>query len=60
MKPGPDLPTVCALCGRDPAGGQATAYADTSVVRLCHDDTNPGGTVDTCYMRWTVNGERAA
>lgn len=64
MKPGPDFPTKCALCGADPAGGQATTYEDRTVIRLCHDDTDvsrsPGGTAMTCYHRWTVYGERAA
>jgi len=53
VKPGPDFPTKCALCGKDPAGGQATAYDGDKKVRLCHDD-GPVDTADnrTCYQKW--------
>jgi hypothetical protein len=45
-------PTKCALCGRDPATGFATATAEPGGVdvRLCHGDLDPE---PTCYMRFT-------
>ena len=62
MKPGPDFPTECELCGKDPADGQATTHHESGdVIRLCHDD----GPVDgdrTCYQKWqpspTLTGEQ--
>lgn len=54
------LPTKCALCGTDPAGGQATTYDGKTLVRLCHDD-GPVDTGDerTCYQKWRPSSEAA-
>jgi hypothetical protein len=57
MKPGPDFPTACALCGKDPAGGQATVYQGEKVIRLCHDDGPVGNGGQTCYEQWTPRSE---
>jgi hypothetical protein len=49
-------PSECALCGKDPAGGQATVYRGDNKIRLCHDDgpvdTNDGR---TCYQKWRLS-----
>ena len=42
----------CGLCG-DVARGNAAVYVGGERVRLCHDTRQ-----FTCYVRWTVYGER--
>lgn len=42
----------CGLCG-DVARGSASVYVGDERVRLCHDTKRL-----TCYVRWTVYGER--
>jgi hypothetical protein len=53
-----ELPTRCALCGQDPAGGQAMVYDGDKKIRLCHDD-GPVDTDDgrTCYQKWRPSAE---
>lgn len=43
----------CVLCGADPARGRATVDLNGETLWLCHDDQKR-----TCYVRWTVYGER--
>ena len=43
----------CGLCGRDPSEGMANVTVGDKIVWLCH-----GRDKRTCYVRWTVYGER--
>lgn len=48
---------ACALCGRDPSAGHANVTEGDRVLWLCHD-LPPEPPHRSCYVRWTVYGER--
>lgn len=50
----PKEPTACALCGTDPARGNASVWASGTKIPLCHGDEQKV----SCYVQWTVYNKR--